>query len=206
VGIAGDAFDARMLRHLVAPELGRGSKYRSPLGRILPISNRIYFDFERWHQLSFMKARTTMSPLEELRQHAVEPHKIEALIHLIRNDLGYMLRKAVEQTKAELSVSEESVFRFQDGAPVIEKRVTRRDFEGWIEPELRQIAECVDRLMAATLTEAGQVDQVFITGGSSFVPAVRRIFEERFGEERIRSSDEFTSVARGLALRALEAW
>jgi hypothetical protein len=31
---------------------------------------------------------------------------------------------------------------------------------------------------------------------------VRRIFEER-GEERIRSGDDFTSVARGLALRAL---
>ena len=45
-------------------------------------------------------------------------------------------------------------FRFQDGGPVIEKRVTRRDFEGWIEPELRQIGECVDRLMAVFGTTA----------------------------------------------------
>jgi hypothetical chaperone protein len=46
---------------------------------------------------------------------------------------------------------------------------------------------------------------VFLTGGSSFVPAVRRIFIERFGADRIRMGDEFTSVARGLALRALDA-
>ena len=45
----------------------------------------------------------------------------------------------------------------------------------------------------------------FLTGGSSFVPAVRRIFAKRFGEERIRSGNEFTSVAHGLALRAQES-
>jgi hypothetical chaperone protein len=50
-----------------------------------------------------------------------------------------------------------------------------------------------------------KIDSVFLTGGSSFVPAVRRIFIERFGAERIRMGDEFTSVARGLALRALDA-
>jgi hypothetical chaperone protein len=48
------------------------------------------------------------------------------------------------------------------------------------------------------------VDRVFLTGGTSFVPAVRRIFEKRFTAERVRTGNEFTSVARGLALRALE--
>jgi molecular chaperone DnaK (HSP70) len=48
------------------------------------------------------------------------------------------------------------------------------------------------------------VDMVFLTGGSSFVPAVRRIFEMRFGEKRIRGGNEFTSVARGLALKAMD--
>jgi len=45
---------------------------------------------------------------------------------------------------------------------------------------------------------------VFLTGGSSFVPAVRHIFAERFGENRLRGGEELTTVARGLALRALE--
>ena len=46
------------------------------------------------------------------------------------------------------------------------------------------------------------VDRVFLTGGSSLVPAVRRIFEHRFGHDRVRAGNEFTSVASGLALRA----
>jgi hypothetical chaperone protein len=43
------------------------------------------------------------------------------------------------------------------------------------------------------------VDRVFLTGGSSFVPAVRRIFERRFGAERVEAGNEFVSIANGLA-------
>ena len=62
----------------------------------------------------------------------------------------------------------------------------------------------MDGLLARAGVPAGEVDRVFLTGGSSLVPAVRRIFEERFAKERIRSGDEFTSVASGLALCAAE--
>jgi len=51
---------------------------------------------------------------------------------------------------------------------------------------------------------ATAVDRVFLTGGTSFVPAVRKIFERRFGRERLAGGSEFTSVAQGLALRAIE--
>ena len=60
------------------------------------------------------------------------------------------------------------------------------------------------RLLARTRVPAAAVDRVFLTGGSSLVPAVRRIFALRFGEEKLRSGGELTSVASGLALRAAE--
>jgi hypothetical chaperone protein len=44
------------------------------------------------------------------------------------------------------------------------------------------------------------VDRVFLTGGTSLVPAVRRLFERRFGAERLAGGGEFVSVAEGLAL------
>jgi hypothetical chaperone protein len=50
--------------------------------------------------------------------------------------------------------------------------------------------------------DVGAVDRVFLTGGTSLVPVVRRIFEDRFGADRVRTGNEFTSVASGLALRA----
>jgi len=58
--------------------------------------------------------------------------------------------------------------------------------------------------------EGVDVDRVFLTGGSSFVPAVRRIFERRFGADRLDAGNEFVSIANGLATIGLrediEAW
>jgi hypothetical chaperone protein len=82
-------------------------------------------------------------------------------------------------------------------------RVKRPSFEKWIEPDLEKIRACVDRLLQATGIAPPEVDRVFLTGGSSLVPAVRRIFEELFEAGRISGGSEFTSVAKGLALRAL---
>jgi hypothetical protein len=45
---------------------------------------------------------------------------------------------------------------------------------------------------------------VFLTGGSSFVPAVRRIFETRFGPDLLAGGENFQSVAFGLAPIGLE--
>ena len=49
------------------------------------------------------------------------------------------------------------------------------------------------------------VDRVFLTGGSSFVPAVREIFLRRFGADKIETGGEFESIASGLALIGREA-
>lgn len=82
--------------------------------------------------------------------------------------------------------------------------VERASFEDWISEELGQIAGCVDSLLNSSGVHPKDVNMVFLTGGSSFVPAVRKIFEARFGEKRIRGGNEFTSVAHGLALKAMD--
>ncbi len=127
------------------------------------------------------------------------------MITLIEEDLGYQLHQAVQRVKFELSRSESAEFRFRDGSMDLRIPVTRREFESWIENDLQAIEESIDKLLNASGIDRRAVDRVFLTGGSSFVPAVRRIFETRFGNERIRSGNEFTSVAHGLALRATDS-
>ena len=133
------------------------------------------------------------------------PDQIAALITLIEEDLGYQLHQAVQRLKVALSHEESAQFKFRDGSMEIERSVTRTDFESWIADELASIETCVDDLLKSSAIAPHQIDRVFLTGGTSFVPAVRRIFEVRFGERRIRTGNEFISVARGLALRAQEA-
>ncbi|MBM4255743.1 MAG: Hsp70 family protein [Deltaproteobacteria bacterium] len=204
VALAGDAFDSSFIRHLVAPHLGLGSQYRTPFGRVLSAPLWIYEKLERWHQLSLLKTRETMESLRQLHFQSLEPRKIEALIHVVNEGLGYQLARAVEGTKCELSERTTGGFTFRDLPVDIAARVERAQFTTWIDSELRVIAGCVDRLLTACGVTSGDVDSVFLTGGSSFVPAVRHIFAERFGESRLRGGEELTTVARGLALRALE--
>ncbi len=199
--LAGDSFDAKIVRNVVSPMLGLGTEYRS-LDKMLPMPSSVYLKLEKWHHLSFLKTQETLRMLRSLEVQAVEPSKIEALIQLVENDAGYNLHRSVQCTKLELSSSEKSEFQFEDPCVSIKQTVRRADFESWIAPELSQIAASVDKLLRDAKTERGQIDRVFLTGGTSLVPSVRRIFEERFGTERVQAGDEFTSVARGLALRA----
>jgi hypothetical chaperone protein len=204
VAIAGDAFGAKIVRNVVAPRLGRGSQMKKLFGQPIPVPSWVYADLERWHHLSFLRSPRSLGVLYETLGDALEPAKIEALIHVVENDLGYRLYRSVEEAKTSLSVNDETVFRFDDPPAVLEARVTRTDFEGWISDELAQIEQCVDRLLERTAFSSGDVDRVFMTGGSSFVPAVRRIFEERFGASKLRTGGELISVASGLALRAID--
>ena len=210
VGLAGDAFDARIVRKLVSPALGSNSEARS-LNKILPaVPAWIYSHLERWHYLSFLRTNNVREILKSARVRALEPEKIEALIAVVEGDLGYQLHQAVQKVKFELSQSESAEFTFRDGvsgASMVDLRIpiTRTEFESWISEDLAAIEHSVDALLKSANLEPHQVDRVFLTGGSSFVPAVRQIFVRRFGQSRIRGGNEFTSVAQGLALRAAEA-
>jgi len=197
--LAGDAFDAKIIRHLVSPALGAGSLLNSH-GKMLPVPNWVYLKLERWHHLSFLRSRETLNMLQSVMTQAEESEKIKALIYLVNHDLGFYLHRAVQKTKVALSHEENARFFFEDGDARLDTVVKRAEFEGWIAEELSGVEQKVDALLGKAGADARDIDMVFLTGGSSFVPSVRRIFEKRFGAERIRAGDEFTSVARGLAL------
>jgi hypothetical chaperone protein len=209
LGLAGDAFDARIVRRLVSPALGSDSLERTfahapdrPAPIIPAVPAWIYANLERWHYLSFLKTRNVTELLKAARARAQEPEKVAALIQLIDEDLGYQLHQSVQRLKAELSHAETAEFRFRDGTLNILVPVTRSDFEAWIAEDLAAIESTVDALLTTTGVAPQAVDRVFLTGGTSFVPAVRRIFNQRFTAQRVVTGNEFTSVATGLALSA----
>ena len=124
-------------------------------------------------------------------------HKFRRLRELIQQNLGYLVFQAIKAFKAELSVAEEAVLDIPEID--VEARLTRTEFETLIAGPLREVERAVD----ATIERAGMApddfDVVLRTGGSSQIPAVRRILDERF-PGRVVEHDPFTSVAAGLAI------
>lgn len=199
LGFAGDTLDRRLIHHAVAPRLGWGTRYRV-FGGDADVPLWIFSALSRWHALSFLKSRKTMTLLDEIVATADDPASVRRLRHLIDDDLSYLLQRAVEKAKVELSKHESTVLRFPEIE--LEVPITRAEFEGWIKDDIARIDAAVD----AILERAGRpkVDRVFMTGGTSLVPAVRKVFSRRFGAAKLQGGEEFVSVAQGLALRARE--
>jgi hypothetical chaperone protein len=199
VGIAGDNFDARIMENCIAPLLGKGTHY-TPWGNALPVPAEWYSAFARWHRMSLMRSPRTLRDIAEVRRTAERPDMLDHLIRLIEDEQGFALYRAVSQAKAALSMGESTTLSFHHAGFAIEQTITRADFDGWIAPDLVRLDTAIsDALRQAALADAA-IDRVFLTGGTAFVPAVRQLFERRFGAERVAGGGEFVSVAEGLAL------
>jgi hypothetical chaperone protein len=199
IGIAGDRFDYRIMDKLVLPMLGKGGTYRS-FDKQLEIPRSYFADFADWSRLALMRNRRTMDELARLKKAATDPDSIGRMIAVIENELGYALYDAVGTLKRALSQSEDAHFHFESDELKIEADVTRADFERWIAPDIARIEATVDKALAKAAIAPEAIDRVFLTGGSSLIPAIRAIFDRRFGTDRIATGGELTSIAHGLAL------
>ena len=199
IGIAGDRFDQRIVSQLLLPLLGKGGHYRS-FGKVLDIPGGYFADFADWSRLAMMRNRRTLEELRRLQRDCIDPVPIGRMIALIEHEQGFPLYDAVGQVKRALSQGEEAVFHFEGGGVALRAPVTREAFEQWIADDLIRIEAAMDVALARAATDAAAIDRVFLTGGSSLIPAIRAIFDRRFGADRIATGGELTSIALGLAL------
>ena len=149
---------------------------------------------------ALMKGSADLRELRELARTALDPAPLRDFIALVELDLGFSLYRAVSAAKVALSTCDAVEFQFVDGNVDIRSTIARSDFESWIGEDLARIAATVDQVLSTSKITPRELDKVFLTGGTSFVPAVQHLFAERFGKEKLTSADQFESIAYGLAL------
>lgn len=201
IGIAGDSFDFRIIDNVVSPRLGKNATYVS-WGKTLPIPKHYFASFSRWNELCLMQRPEVLRELRELARASSSKAELTSLIDLIEGGVSYELYRAVSRAKATLTEHEEVPFRFRMSGVDIETRICRTDFESWIAPDLALIGKTAQEALDKAGLDASEIDRVFLTGGTSFVPAVRRLFASRFAPERIETGEQLLSIAKGLALIA----
>ena len=202
VPVGGNDFDARLVWKKVTPHFGRDAMYR-PSMKWVPVPPGLHHAMCRWHTLSFVGNDENRRMLARMRRTGDDQRGLKQLEALIEGNHGYELFESVEAAKVALSKSDETELRFERGEIAVRERVTRAEFEGAINREITQLSACVDTLLADLSLAPKDISVVFLTGGSSLVPAVTRIFRERF-DDRIVDRDVFTSVGLGLGIEAGE--
>lgn len=209
VGIGGDRFDFRIVQNAVAPLVGKGTTYRS-FGKRFDMPAAYFNRIANWHEFSFLRSPEVLRDLRQLLRQSEAPEKLARLLALVDGNLGFHLNHRVTAAKAALSSAGAVTLSLADLGVDVECGIARADFDAWIADDLAELERHLDLVLEDTRRAAGEVDVVFMTGGSSLVPAVRRLFERRFGADRIQAGDEFQSVAKGLALigqvRDRRAW
>ncbi len=201
--VGGDDFDARIMRHKVAWHYGTQVQVKSMFSENLTgLSPLVLAHLLQWHRIPWLRQPKILESIKELKVCAglKDRRLLENLEHLIEDNYGYLLFKAIESAKCRLSDHEEGAVIFKDYGIHIEEPVLRSEFEQMIGDLVEKIGACVDHTIAGAGIAPDRIDAVFLTGGTSYIPRIRKIFESRLGPEKIKTADAFSSVAYGLAL------
>ena len=191
-----------MFKKILFPLLGKGERWRRA-GSDREIET--FFPFEDFEELllnwavSYMlnQNRFTTPLMQRIEEKDEASIKFRRLYDLIKNNYSYLVFQSLKQLKAELS--DHDTARLDIPEIDIDLTVSREHFEEIIIPVLTELQAAIVTILQRTNIKAEQIQLVLRTGGSSLIPAVKRLLDESF-PDKVIEHDPFTSVAAGLAI------
>jgi hypothetical chaperone protein len=199
VHIGGTDFDRLLSLVTLMPFLGLRSKLKM---KNLDAPSWYFSDLATWHRINKLYDAKVMSEIRGVRRDSAEPEKIERLMSVLELRKGHELLGRIEQAKIDLSARPKVTVAMADIAENLNLEINRKSFEKAIADHLERIETRVREVLKLSNIEAKAVRTVFLTGGSSGVPAVRAAILKVLPSAKVVEGDAFGSVATGLALDA----
>lgn len=199
VHIGGTDFDRLLSIVHLMPELG----YQSPTKdgkRNLPAG--YYIDLATWQRIHLLYTNKAMSDLRQIRYEAARPELVDRMIDIVGNRQGHAAAARVERAKIALTEDPETTIEISLIDEKLRLPVTRTE----LNDAIRVAVERIRNTVLATVADAGlapsQITALFLTGGSSAIPLLRKSVLSLFSSASVISGDMFGSVGLGLALDA----
>jgi len=197
VRVGGTDFDRNLSMRTVMPELGLGTEL---VDKQLPMPRSIFADLAWWPTINLCYTPKVVREAQEVHRLAVEPHKTQRLLTVLSKHLGHRIAFAVEQAKIELTAAERTAIALAFIEAGLTAPTGREQFDEAIAAELMRLRLAIWNCLA--LADVETIDTVFMTGGSSLVPAVEAVLRDELPNAAIKRGDDFLSVALGLTLEA----
>ena len=119
------------------------------------------------------------------------------------------LKSGVEECKKTLSQVESATIFFsdflenEDGDPVDDLVVSRTTFDSLIAPLIKRTIDLIEDLLAKTSIPMDTIDNILLVGGSSCIPLVKSMLSEKYGADKVLSSEKpMLAIAEGAAILA----
>ncbi len=197
VPVAGDAIDREIIKRKLFPRFGFRSRY-GPSRLRMP--QYLFNQILDWQNLYKLNTEETINWLKAMEADSTDPGAVRALRCLIQRNYGYPVAREVEAAKKRLSYDLETNIEIAREAIEIEERLEREEFRHIIDYNLERMLHSIEEAERLAGIQPHDIDLVLTTGGTSLIPAIRNMLEERFGGERLLQRETFTSVASGLAV------
>ncbi len=201
VYVAGDKFDSQIMWDKVARHFGRKANYKAfATEEWTEVPGSLIYTLSQWHRIPLLRTRQNRELIRIIKRTTDNPGAIQNLENIIEDNYGFSLFQAIEKAKCDLSAKECTSIRFQETDLDLDESLSKQEFEEINQTNFSKIEQCIDEVLSQCGLAAEQVDTVSLTGGTSKIPYIQNLFNNRFGGDKTVNNNAFTSVAHGLGL------
>jgi hypothetical chaperone protein len=202
IALGGDRIDQCIFREIIFPLLGKGERWQRRVDGLLVDTLFPFGDYEdlliNWPVSYMLNQNKYTAPLiERMSDHDEGAVKFRRLYDLIKQNYSYQVFEAIRSLKAELSVAISATLDIPELDIKVE--LERWEFEMMISDLLLEFDQAISQILKTLDLSVNDIDLVIRTGGSSLIPAVKDILDNKFFG-KVVEHDPFTSVAAGLAM------
>ncbi len=198
IRVGGTNLDMKLSMAAVMPHLGSRSKTKTGL----ELPRWPFVDLATWHRIHTIATSKNMNTLRQILADCAEPGVFERYIEVIKGQNGHLIAARVEQAKIDLSENDAVDIDLNDTMRGLATTTDRPGFEQAIATELQRLKKAVAATLALSGRSGDEITTVFLTGGTSAVPAVKKVLAGVFANAQTIEGDLFNSVGFGLALEA----
>lgn len=195
IRLGGTDLDTSLNLAAVMPLLGLGSRL---VGKNLPMPLAPYRELATWSTINFAYTHKNERELSELVALARKPERVRRLLGLVQRRLGHRLALAVEEAKIALSAEDRALLSLGFLEAGLTVPATRVAFDKSIAAGCKRLREAAAGCIAAAGVTPDAIETIFLTGGTSRVPAVRDAIASAAPGARLAGKSDLLSVALGL--------
>ncbi|WP_076999234.1 Hsp70 family protein [Variovorax sp. KK3] len=203
VHVAGTDFDRHVELTSILPWCGyRGFGPSRPGQTPREVPSRVYFDLATWHLINTVYGPQRVAELRRMRSFYADTDQHARLMRVVEDHLGHALIAQAEAAKiavAEGGSTQIDLDRLEDG---LRSTLDEAEAVQALDPDMGRIVEAAQETLLAAGVDAGDVDVLYFTGGSTgFLPLTQKI-AAALPNARAIHGDRDASVAQGLGLHA----
>ena len=199
VRVGGTDFDRQLSLGVVMPLLG----YRSAMKRAgLDVPSGYFHDLATWANINRMYEQKVMSEVRQVRQEVRQPELLDRLVRVLEEQRGHTLAMEIEEAKIALSDARRANIPLGWIQPDLDVDITRTELVSHTRQLAARIGARIKICLEQAQLDAGEIDAVFLTGGSVQLPHVRKAITAMVPSARTVGGDTFGAVGKGLTIEA----